>query len=73
LFSNSQKKRWPSYTGRRFFFNALSLREFAKNDSGAAALEYILLVALAAILVLSLVSAFGQSVIDLFSSINAAI
>ena len=55
------------------FFKALSLREFAKNDSGAVALEYMLLVALAAILVLSLVSAFGQSAIDLFSSIIAAI
>ena len=68
------KKRWRSaHAGRRFFFKALALREFAKNDSGAVALEYMLLVALAAILVLSLVSAFGQSAIDLFSSIIAAI
>ena len=58
---------------RRSLKDLVSLRKFARDEQGVAALEYVLIVTVALVLVVALVSGFGQSIIDLFSSITSAI
>jgi Flp pilus assembly pilin Flp len=49
------------------------VREFVRDENGVAALEYVLIISVALVLVVALVSGFGQTIIDLFSSVTSAI
>jgi Flp pilus assembly pilin Flp len=51
----------------------MSRRKFFRNQSGVATLEYVLIISVAAVIVLALVTGFGQSIIDLFTSASSAI
>jgi Flp pilus assembly pilin Flp len=63
-----------SSNGDRFSFKKLeSVREFVRDENGVAALEYVLIISVALVLVVALVSGFGQTIIDLFSSVTSAI
>jgi Flp pilus assembly pilin Flp len=65
--------RRSSANNRRSLKDLVSLRKFALDEQGVAALEYVLIITVALVLVVALVSGFGQSIIDLFSSITSAI
>ena len=65
--------RRSSYNDRRSIQEWASWQKFARDEQGVAALEYVLIISVALVLVVALVSGFGQSIIDLFSSITSAI
>jgi Flp pilus assembly pilin Flp len=51
----------------------MSLQKFLRDEQGVAALEYVLIISVAVILVAALVGGFGQNIINLFNSVTAAI
>ena len=69
----ARKLRRPSDNDRRSIQELVSWQKFARDEQGVAALEYVLIISVALVLVVALVSGFGQSIIDLFSSITSAI
>jgi len=69
----ARKLRRPSDNDRRSIQQLVSWQKFARDEQGVAALEYVLIISVALVLVVALVSGFGQSIIDLFSSITSAI
>jgi Flp pilus assembly pilin Flp len=73
LPSQAMRLRRSSANNRRSLKDLVSLRKFALDEQGVAALEYVLIITVALVLVVALVSGFGQSIIDLFSSITSAI
>jgi Flp pilus assembly pilin Flp len=74
LASHGTRLRRSSDDDDRFSFKRLeSVREFVRDENGVAALEYVLIISVALVLVVALVSGFGQTIIDLFSSVTSAI
>jgi Flp pilus assembly pilin Flp len=69
----ARKLRRPSDNDRRSIQELVSWQKFVRDEQGVAALEYVLIISVALVLVVALVSGFGQSIIDLFSSITSAI
>ena len=58
---------------RRRIKRLVSLQKFLRDEQGVAALEYVLIISVAVILVAALVGGFGQNIINLFNSVTAAI
>ncbi len=50
-----------------------ALRNFVKDESGASAVEYGLLVALIAVVIIGAVTVLGQSVSTVFTNVSAKI
>lgn len=50
-----------------------ALRNFVKDESGASAVEYGLLVALIAVVIIGAVTALGQSVSGVFTTVSGKI
>ena len=74
MASHGTRLRRSSDDDDRFSFKKLeSVREFVRDENGVAALEYVLIISVALVLVVALVSGFGQTIIDLFSSVTSAI
>jgi Flp pilus assembly pilin Flp len=73
LNSALKKLRRLSGEGRRNQNILKLVREFAANQTGVAALEYVLIISVVVILVAALVGGFGQNIINLFSSVTEAI
>ena len=69
----TNRLRRPDEVGRRSYLKSMSRRKFFRNQSGVATLEYVLIISVAAVIVLALVTGFGQSIIDLFTSASSAI
>lgn len=67
------KLRRSTDRDRRSIQKLVSLQKFARDEQGVAALEYVLIISVALVLVVALVSTFGQSIIELFSSVTSAI
>ena len=49
------------------------IRQFVRDESGATAIEYGLIVALIAVVIITAVTAVGTSLNDKFTSINNAL
>jgi Flp pilus assembly pilin Flp len=73
LASHGTRLKRSSDDGRLSFKRLESVREFGRDENGVAALEYVLIISVALVLVVALVSGFGQTIIDLFSSVTSAI
>ncbi len=50
-----------------------ALRKFMQDESGASAVEYGLLVALIAVVIIGAVTALGQSIRDMFTNVQTHI